>query len=375
MNEVILQRAAPVAGIVGFAGLAGCGFGLLLAPMQVAAAWWTAALFILGLPLGAVALLMIHALTGGDWGRALRPWLRTIAATLPVALAMMLPLLLALHPVFAWAHLPPEELPEKVQLKLAYLNVPFFLVRAASCAVAWLWLWSLAMSISSDETTSRYSARRGRWAAVGLVIYGLSVLMFSVDWMLALEPQFVSTVYGMIEASGQMSGALALATLLICLGLTGGVPEGGKKGVLITEDASNMLFGFVLGWVYLVYMQYLIVWAADLPDEIHWYVARSVNGWQIVTWVMVACHAVAVTAFLSRSLKRSRNAVAILAATVLVGHALDVVWRVRPAFADTSLRYAWIDVVAFAALGGLLLAAAGSPRLIDRLASRAPING
>jgi hypothetical protein len=180
--------------------------------------------------------------------------------------------------------------------------------------------------------------------------------------MLSLEPQFYSTIYAFLEASAEVCGAFALALILYVASLGPTVPEGGEADVLVTEDMANMLFGFVMMWTYLAFMQYLIIWAADLPDEIGWYIARGRHGWQVVLWALVLFHAVLPMAgFLSRRLKRSRKGVIALAAMVLFGHFLDRLWRVRPAFPGTTLAAAWIDVGAFLAVLGLAAAALAFP--------------
>ncbi|WP_311031036.1 hypothetical protein [Mesorhizobium koreense] len=350
MKELLTDRriAAPL--IIGAAGLLGCLVGLFLNAPAVFAGWLTMVLFLLGLPLGAMTILMVHGLTGGRWGDAAQAPLRALVAMLPLGLVFLLPVLLRLDLVFPWAGADPSALPETVRLKLAYLNVPFFLLRFVICACAWLVLAWLVL----DWTAPGNRNGHGKGHAAGLVAHGIAVTIFSIDWMLSLDPTFTSTIYGMLEASAQAVGAYALAIIVLAATKAIEVMPGGKERVSLGEDVANMLFSFVLMWTYMAYMQWLIVWGGDLPDEIHWYIRRSDHGWQYVIWLLVLLQfVVPFCGFLMRSVKRSHVGILWLGGLVLAGHFVDVFWRIRPALSGDAAI--WPDLAALAGVGGLWL--------------------
>ncbi|MBZ9707908.1 hypothetical protein LB543_14370 [Mesorhizobium sp. ESP7-2] len=338
--------------VIAAAGLLLCGVGLFFDPRTTLAGWLTAALSLLGLPLGAMTILMVHGLTGGRWGDALRPPLRAIVATLPVALLLLLPTLARLDLVFPWAGADPAMLPEAVRQKLAYLNVPFFIGRFLACALAWLVLaWLVIGWTEPGGDRSRQGTTTGY--AIGLIVHGLAVTVLAIDWMLSIEPEFTSTIYAMLEAAAEVVGACALALVVLAAGRAIETMPGGEEDVALGEDVANMLFGFMLMWAYLSFMQWLIVWAGDLPEEIHWYVLRGQDGWQYLLWLLIALQfVVPFFAFLMRSVKRSHRGLLGLGAAVLAGHFLDVVWRVRPSLSAAGAQVSWPDLAAFAGAGG-----------------------
>ncbi|MGO4637110.1 hypothetical protein AB4Z43_01565 [Mesorhizobium sp. 2RAF45] len=338
-----------VAALVASGGLVLCCLGLFVDPRSTLAGWLTVALFLLGLPLGAMTILMVHGLTGGRWGEALRAPLRALVATLPLALLLLLPVVTRVDLVFPWAGTDPTMLPETVRQKLAYLNVPFFIIRSIVCALIWLVLgWLILGWTAPDKNRAR--ATTSRPYAIGLIVHGLAVTVFAIDWMLSIEPDFYSTIYAMLEASAEVVGACALALAVLAAGRAIETMPGGEDNTALGEDVANMLFGFMLIWAYLSFMQWLIIWAGDLPEEIHWYILRSQHAWQYLLWLLIALQFVVPFAgFLNRSAKRSHRGLLGLGALVLAGHFADVVWRIRPAL---SAPISWTDLTAIMGAGG-----------------------
>lgn len=334
-------------------GLLLCAISLFLAPISFLAGWFTTVLFVLGLPLGAMTILMVHGLTGGRWGDALQPPLRAMVATLPLTLLLLLPVLVRLDVVFPWAEADTSKLSEAVQQKLAYLNAPFFIIRFIVCATLWLVLGWLTLGWTAPER-DKAKRRTGRGYAIGLVAQGFAVSVFAIDWMLSIEPNFYSTIYAMLEAAGEVVGAGALALMVLAASRAIETMPGGEEDVALSEDVANMLFGFMLLLAYLAFMQWLIAWAGDLPDEIHWYLIRGESGWQYLLWLLIALEFVApFVGFLNRSLKRSHDGLMWLGALVLAGHLADVVWRVRPPLPSVGPFLSWPDLAALAGAGGL----------------------
>lgn len=343
-------KAVGILAFAGAAGLLSCIAGAMVDLRAALAAWMTASLILTGLPLGAMTLLMIHGLTGGRWGEAMLPPLRATVATLPLALAFLLPILLRPDLVFPWAVADTAALPEVVRAKLAYLDVPFFLVRFAACAVVWLALAFFVLRWT--DPAARRTDTRG--FAVGLILHAAAVTVFSTDWMLSLDPEFTSTIYAMLEASAQAVGAGALALSVLASTRAVEVVASGEGDAVLGEDVANMLFGFMLTFAYLAFMQWIVVWAGDLPNDIGWYLRRVAGGWRILLWlVLLLQFALPFAAFLTRSVKRSRRGLAWLAAVVLAGHVLETAWRIRPALAEPRLPLTWLELAAPLAAGCL----------------------
>jgi hypothetical protein len=277
-------------------------------------------LLFLGLALGGMANLMLHNVTGGPWGLAVRPMFIAAARLVPLAALLGVPVLVGMH------HLYPIS-------ASGWFSAPFFIGRS----VAYLVIWSLfGFFLRTSVALS----------AIGLIVYVFTVSLAATDWIAALVPQWYSTALGLVVAIGQMLGAMALA--IAYAGLGSGTPPEPRRQVFI--DLGNLLLMYVMTWAYLAFMQFLIVWVGNLPREIAWYVPRLQTGWIALGVILVVFHFFAPLAILLfRAVKRSALALGWLAVAVLVVHAVDVYWLVAPSVRPLGFHITIGDLIALAA--------------------------
>jgi hypothetical protein len=316
---------------------------VVLDSRQFFAAYLPAFLFCLGLSLGSMANLMLHEVTGGRWGLALRrPW--TAATRLvPLNILLFAPLLFALPRLYPWIH-SAEPL---VQAKAWWLNLPFFLLRAAIYLLTWsvlAWRW---LAVAARSTTARPLALR-RLSAIGLIVYGITISLAAVDWVMSLLPQWYSTAFGLIVGTSQMLAGMALAVL------ARSYVHAPDLTPATFNDFGNLLLMYVMTWAYLAFTQFLITWAEDLPHEIAWYVPRVQTSWRWLTLaILVLEFALPFLLLLSRAIKRTPAALGGLAATLLVGQLLFSFHLVSPTLAPGGFTASWIDALTFVGVVGL----------------------
>src|SRR4029079_2668449 len=129
--EARLRRALTLALIAAVIGVVICAYGFLQEPAFFFPAYLIGFLLCLGIALGNWALILIHNLTGGVWGLAIRPVSRAAVSTLPALGLLFLPLLFGLSVLYEWANLSHSQNDALLERKSDYLNVPFFQIRAA----------------------------------------------------------------------------------------------------------------------------------------------------------------------------------------------------------------------------------------------------
>lgn len=350
-----LQRGALLLGV---AGLVLTAIGWIVSPDQFFRSYLLGFLYWFGIALGSMAILMIHHIAGGAWGAVIRRVLESALGTIPLLAVLFVPIALGIHHLYEWSHEAVVAQDAVLQAKSAYLNTPFFLVRAVLYFAIWILVatlfrrWSLEQDRDPD---SRVTLRMELLSRGGLVLYGLTVTFAAVDWMMSLEPHWFSTVYGLLVMGGQGLAAFAFVIpMLVLLSRQRGLAPYFDPARF--HDLGNLMLAFTMIWAYLSFSQLLIIWSANLPEEITWYLNRSTGGWRVVGFGLLFFHfAVPFGVLLSRRLKRTGPKLAIVALWLLLMRFVDLYWLVGPAFSPTNALPHWLDFTAVIGIGGIWL--------------------
>jgi hypothetical protein len=374
----------PVIGAV--SALLGAGACAMLGaadPKQFFFSWLVAFLFFLSLALGALFFVLIQYATQGGWGIVLRRIGETIFATLPVMAALFLPLLLGLRDLYSWSVPGAAEHDALLQWKAPYLNVPFFLIRAALYFGCWSFiaLFYYRLSWGQDATGDpAVSARLRRLAGPAIIVLAVTQTFASIDWIMSLTPHWYSTIFGVYFFAGSFVGFIALLSVVAVA-----MRRAGLLDTVISaehlQDIGKFLFAFTAFWAYIAFSQFFLIWYANLPEETIWYKARMEGSWMTVSLLLVAGHFVAPFFFLmGRTVKRKGATLAVGGAWLLAMHFVDLYWLVMPTLHPEGIRPSALDAAALVAIGGCFVAAAGwlmrrqalvplrDPRLAESLA-------
>jgi hypothetical protein len=284
--------------------------------------WLAAAMGATCIAVGALALLLAGPLLPEPWTARTGAGLAMLVLTLPLAALAFLPVLMDLPALYAWAD---ARSWQEGWARESYLEPTGFVLRTAVVFALWIVLALLGRQA------------RPAVGAAGLIILTLSFSVAAVDWVMSLEPAFRSSMFGLLMLSDALLSGLAAAILL--------TPERSLGGLLL---AGVML------WAYLAFMQYLVVWSADLPPEALWYLHREKGGWG---WVAAALGlllgAVPFLALLPASVRADPGRLRAVAALVLAMRQVETVWLVLPSFGGPQPLPLLAAGLATLALGGL----------------------
>jgi hypothetical protein len=337
------RRRIGAVAIAAFA-LLGCLLLGLRAAQPVLLSYLAAYVFFLGPALGSVALLMVHRLAGnGDWGRELRAPLLAATRVLPLLAVLLLPILLGAAWLYPWmqAMVPGDP---HIARQRWYLNAPFFVLRAVVCFAAWLWL---ARGLRRRLLEPRLDVSLPRFAAMGLIVYLLTVSVAAVDWIMSLVPAWHSSIFGLIVATGELLAATALAVW--CRGGRVSAPPAKQR-----RDLGSVLLVLVLAWSYLAFMDYLTVWIADLPGETVWYLPRLHTSWRwLGVWLVLFHLVLPFAVLLSRRAKQNRRWLRGIAGLLLLAQVTYALWLVLPGLRPQGFALTWSDALAWLGIGGL----------------------
>jgi hypothetical protein len=339
-----LRWAALAAMILG-------GIGCLIAAFDDRAAffpgWLAAVVFWLGLPLGALTLVLVHDLTGGRWMATARSALDAAIATLPIATLAFLPILAGLGHLYGWSRPGAPALANSF-----YLDHGFFLARYALYFVIWNALAVYALWLPRSDRDG-VGASISWLSGIGLVLLAFSLSFAAIDWVLSLAPTFWSSVFGMIFGAGAFNTGLALVLLVIAL-----------RGPTLLRldplhrdhlaDLAAILLATTIFWAYVEFCQFLIIWEENLHSEIPWYLRRMSGAWDGVMYAVAAAGFFApFLILLWRPSKRNGAVVAGTCALILAARLMNVWWWILPEFPEVG--FSWVDIACVCGLGGLVM--------------------
>ncbi len=359
IQPALLTRLRSLTLGVGVVGSILLLMGLLLDRAQFFHSYLFAFIFWLGIAVGCLALLMLQHLTGGGWGLVIRRVLEAATRTVPLLAAFFVPIIIGASWIYPWTHA--EEMAKSAALveKKHYLNLPFFTLRAALYFAIWLTLafflnrWSLVQDRTAELQTTR---KMSQLSGPGMVLFVLTVTFASIDWMMSLDPEWSSTIYGFIFVGAWSLSALAFVIAIMAL-LSNHEPMKHVVAHLHFHDLGKLLLALVMLWAYFAFSQFLIIWSGNLPEEIRWYRPRLQGGWGAIALSVVILHfAFPFLFLLSRSLKRNPGKLVVVAVLILVMRLFDLLWMIGPQFTGSVFHLSWMDLVAPVGLGGLWLA-------------------
>jgi hypothetical protein len=357
--KTIAQRSLSVGVVFGI-------IALILAfvrPQEFYRAYLLGFMCWLGVALGSMAILMIRHLTGGGWGMVIRRILGAAMRTLPLLALLFIPVILGMHHLYIWAR-PLDQVADKhlrehlEDITQTYLTKSGFVIRAIIYFAIWNLLsfllshWSKQTDrVGAPDNTQRFKAVAGP----GLILYAFTISFAAIDWVMSLDPSWISTIFGLIILIGEVLSAMCFAVVVERI-LFNYKPMSEMLKPDFVHDHGKWMLTFIMVWAYFSFSQWLIIWAGNLPAEITFYMRRLNGGWGYVGLTLALFHfAVPFTILLSRPFKRNIRKLVWLAVWLMLMRYLDLFWIIEANFSRT-LAVTVADIVVPVAIGGFWLA-------------------
>lgn len=384
-------------GLMIMAAIIGAIVGLFR-PHDFFASWLAAILWPWSVCFGALTFRLIRALTGGRWGVAVLPWLTVLIRPFPLVALLFVPWPLGLNYLYPWTD--PETFAglKHVSNRQWFYQSDFVILRTVAYFCIW---WGLAVLVAglprlrgtqSVPDRSSTSVPGGEAVAgLGLVALLLTSTWAAGDWVMSLDPFFVSTLFGALFGMGALLTGLSLVIALWCISNSepqteaetqtearlvlaettkgaGHSPQSEKADAVsqlrpaavssALPDLANLLLGFVMLWAYLQFSQFLMMWSGNLPIEAMWYQSRNWGVWNLITLVLTfGGFFVSLASLMSHDFKRSLQKTGTLAVCLAAVRILELWWMILPSSPERAATIYWgaLPCAVFVHLSGRLL--------------------
>lgn len=247
--------------------------------------------------------------------------------------------------------------------KTAYLNQPFFYARAVCYLLFWLWLSQFLFNNSTQQDTTKdlkLTVRLQSRSPVATIFFALSLTFAMFDWVMSMEPNWFSTMFGVHMFA---SSAVTIFSLIIVVTLS--LKKAGYIGNEINvehyHDLGKLQFGFLVFWAYITFCEFFLIWYAGIPEETVFFHRRwDYPHWRLLSQGLIAFHFIfPFYLIMSRNVKRNLGMLSFGASWILMVHLAEIYWIVMPYYAefqDIDLSMVWLDVAALFGVVGLYLA-------------------
>jgi hypothetical protein len=327
-----LQQRSLVAAVP---GAIVCVALAILVPSSFWPTYLVSVLFVVGISLGCLGLSLLHQMTGGQWGLEIARHLVAGTAAVPLTALLFLPLVVGATHIFPWL-----DSARATELLNRHQRIYFEVWAWGGRAVIYLVVWGLLswMVVRRYGLLSR-TADLNQWcatprqSALGLLALSLTTTFAMIDWVMSLEPRWMSTIFAAILMMGFVVSGMAFVLIMQSLpNSRPNLPADTKSKNARALDLGNLLMAFLLLWVYFAASQFLIIWSGDLPIETTWYQRRLTGVWPGFGLLLVLFHfIIPFGSLLSREVKTNPIAVAVVAGDLLIMRIVDLVWTIIPA--------------------------------------------
>lgn len=348
LNNIIPTKL----GVVQIAALAVAAIALVIGAFvdftYFAHVYLVAFLFWVELSLGCLMLLMLPHLAGARWSFAIQRFAAAGARTIPLMAVLFIPVVFSLSFNYDWTEAGKGNL---------YLNGYAFFIRAIIYFAVWTWLaYTITdASYKNDEGSGdgQLVEKVHRTSIIGMILFFVTGTLAAVDWSLSQDPKVFFSIWGWLSISRGVLAAFAL-TIFLVLGHYWR-ENAGLKGLIdnrVVMDLGTILLTGLLVWIYMSFMQYIVIWSGNVPSKALWYAERTANNWNGYAFFIVVFHAIPLLGLLAPGSKRNKAMLVLAAAWLFIMRLVDMYWVIMPHYTEQFSVRLW-GLILPVALGGV----------------------
>ncbi|WP_396192306.1 quinol:cytochrome C oxidoreductase [Flavobacterium sp.] len=305
------------------------------------AALYVACIFFLLISMGVLAFYAIQQVAQAGWSPVLFRVMQGITAYLPYGSVIFFILLLLsgfhVNHLFVWMKegvdvVGHENYDKLIAGKTGYLNVPFWLIRAAIFLIGWNLYRHLSRKncLAQDEANDNLFYKKNfKLSAAFLVFFIVSESIMAWDWIMSVDPHWFSTLFGWyVFASFFVSGITTISMVTLYLKSKGYLENVNSSHI---HDLSKFMFGISVFWTYLWFSQFMLIWYSNIPEEVTYFITR-IKDYNLLFFGAVALNFLfPILVLINTDFKRVAGIVVFAGIIILFGHYIDFFNMIMPA--------------------------------------------
>lgn len=315
--------------------------------------------FFFALGLGALFFLALNYATESGWYASVKRVIEAVAGFIPFGMVflgfvlLIITILDGAH-IYIWMDSEVVKNDEIIQGKSAYLNSWFFWIRTIIYfATYYIFLRGFQKrSIEEDEKGgTAIHFKNYKKGAMFLVFFAVFSSTSAWDWLMSIDVHWFSTLYGWYTFAGiWCSSMVVLVITTMYLKKLGYLPKVNESHI---HDLGKWTFATSFLWSYLWFSQFMLIWYANIGEEVTYYVMRIENFQTIYFTMFIINFAFPMLILMSRDAKRHFGILTFVGLIILIGHWLDVYIMVSAGSLGANAQLGLIEIgMALMVLGG-----------------------
>ena len=296
--------------------------------------WLLGFMFVFTISAGCLFWVLLHHAVDADWSVGVRRILETGASLfLPWLPLLFIPILFCMPELYKWWTTDPAKDPLLVEKQWWLANDAFFWARqvvyfGVFAFFAW-WMRGHSVAQDTDGRVS-HSLTMRKWSYAGIPLFAFSLTFFAIDWLMALDFHWFSTMWGVYIFAGVASASMAALILVSNALRTGGY----LRHVINAEHNHIMgkfLFAFTIFWAYIAFSQYMLIYYANIPEETIFFLNRNEGTWwHLSVFLVFARFFFPFLLLITQPAKRNPKRLCFAAAWIIGMHFIDLYWIILP---------------------------------------------
>ena len=323
--------------------------------------------FFIGIAVFGVFFVAKQYVSEAGWSIVLKRVPEAVMSALPVMSLIMLFIMFAsiMHwnHIYHWLHEgimdPASDHYDKIIAgKEAYLNGSFFIIRTIIYLLGWNYFAKKlrALSVLEDKVVGTAihfkSVSTSAWF---MVFFAVTSAMASWDWIMSIDPHWFSTIFGWYVFAEW--GAIGFTTILLFtlyLKRQGYLEDVNENHI---HDLGKWIFAMSLVWTYMWFSQFMLIWYANIPEEVTYFMARlEVENYKFLFWFSMIINFIApIILLMSRDAKRNNGRLIFVGCVILVGHWINSYLLVTPGTLGTHGHIGFVEIGMGLGFAGLFI--------------------
>lgn len=324
--------------------------------------------YFISIAVGATFFYAIQYITQSGWSAQFQRIPLALGAYMTIAGVLILFLIFGMNSLFHWS-LPDAAVHDAIiEHKSPYLNIPFFFIRIIIFFALWILMIRLLLrtSLKEDQISGlKYFYKSELYSKIYIFILAITFSLFTFDLIMSIDVHWFSTIFAVKNFISGFYHAVAIITLIVIILNRNGYFKSLNKSHL--HSFSKYLFILGMIWIYLWFIEYLVIWIANIQEETIYFIERIEGKWKMFFFLNIILNwAIPFFVLMPDKSKQSKPVILFVCILLIIGQWVDLYLQIMPGtLGESSIGF--IEIGIFAGYTGLFTL------IVTRALSRMPL--